>query len=55
MVTPSVTFTRFGFRLYIQNADIPMGTSCAPRAADLLFFYCERDFMLSLSDDNHDK
>ena len=29
-----------------------MGTNCAPLVADLFLFYCERYFMLSLSDDN---
>ena len=29
-----------------------MGTNCAPLVADLFLFYYERDFMLSLSDDN---
>ena len=30
-----------------------MGTNCAPLVADLFFFVCnERDFMLSLSDEN---
>ena len=29
-----------------------MGTNCAPLAADLFLFCYERDFMLSLSDDN---
>ena len=28
-----------------------MGTNCAPLDADLLLFYYERDFMMSLSDD----
>ena len=28
-----------------------MGTNCAPLVADLLLFYYERDFMMSLSDD----
>ena len=32
-----------------------MGTNCAPGVADMIFFHCERDFTLSLSDDNHDK
>ena len=31
---------------------IPMGTSCAPLFADLFLFCYERDFMLSLSDNN---
>ena len=29
-----------------------MGTNCAPLVADLLLFCYERDFMLSLSDNN---
>ena len=29
-----------------------MGTNCAPRVADLFLFGYERDFMISLSDDN---
>ena len=29
-----------------------MGTSCAPFVADLFLFCYERDFMLSLSEDN---
>ena len=29
-----------------------MGTSCAPLVADLFLFCYERDFMLSLSEDN---
>ena len=29
-----------------------MGTNCAPLVADLFLFYYERDFMLSLSEDN---
>ena len=29
-----------------------MGINCAPLVADLLLFCYERDFMLSLSDDN---
>ena len=31
---------------------IPMGTNCAPLVVDLFLFYYERDFMLSLSEDN---
>ena len=41
---------RFGYKLYRQNVGIPMGTYC-PLVADL-FSCCERDFMLSLSEDN---
>ena len=33
-------------------AGILMGTSCAPLVADLFLFCYERDFMLSLSDNN---
>ena len=29
-----------------------MGTNCAPLVADLFLFFNERDFMLSLSDNN---
>ena len=29
-----------------------MGTNCAPVIADLFLFCYERDFMMSLSDDN---
>ena len=46
-------FIRFGSKLYRQIIGIPMGTNCAPLVADLfLFFFYERDFMLSLSDNN---
>ena len=30
-----------------------MGTYCAPLVADLVLFYYERDFMLSLSNEGH--
>ena len=42
----------FGSKLYRQIVGIPMGTNCAPLIADLLLFCYERDFMLSLSEDN---
>ena len=46
-------YIRFGSKLYRVLVCFPMGTNCAPLVADLLFFFCyERDFMLSLSDDN---
>ena len=45
-------FIRFGSKLYRQIVGIPMGTNCAPLAADLFLFCYERDFMLSLSDTN---
>ena len=37
---------------YLQTLGIPMGTNCAPLVADLFLFCYERDFMLSLSEDN---
>ena len=45
-------FIRFGSNLYRQTVGIPMGTNCAPLVADLFLFCYERDFMLSLSDNN---
>ena len=45
-------FIRFGSKLYRQIVGIPMGTYCAPLVADLFLFCYERDFMLSLSDNN---
>ena len=45
-------FIRFGPKLYRQIVCIPMGTNCAPLVADLFLFCYERDFMLSLSDNN---
>ena len=45
-------FLRFGSKLYRQIVGIPMGTNCAPLVADLFLFCYERDFMLSLSDNN---
>ena len=45
-------YIRFGSKLYRQIAGIPMGTNCAPLIADLVLLCYERDFMLSLSDDN---
>ena len=44
-------FIRFGTKLYRQVVGISMGTNCAPLVADLFLFCCERDFMMSLSDD----
>ena len=43
---------RFGSKLYRQIVGMPMGTNCAPLFADLFLFCYERDFMLSLSDNN---
>ena len=45
-------YIRFGSKLYRLIVGIPMGTNCAPLAADLFLFCYERNFMLSLSDDN---
>ena len=45
-------FIRFGSKLYRQIVGILMGTNCAPLVADLFLFCYERDFMLSLSDNN---
>ena len=45
-------FIRFGSNLYRQIVGIPMGTNCAPLVADLFLFCYERDFILSLSDNN---
>ena len=44
-------FIRFGTKLYRQVVGIPMDTNCVPLVADLFLFCCERDFMMSLSDD----
>ena len=43
---------RFGSNLYRPIVGIRMGTNCALLAADLFLFCYERDFMLSLSDNN---
>ena len=45
-------FIRFGSKLYRQIVGIAMGTNCAPLVADLFLFCYERDFILSLSDNN---
>ena len=45
-------FIRFGSKLYRQIVGIPIGTNCAPLVADLFLFCYERDFLLSLSDNN---
>ena len=45
-------YIRFGSKLYRQIVGIPMCTNCAPLVADLFLFCYERDFMLSLSDNN---
>ena len=45
-------YIRFSSKLYGQIVGIPMGTNCAPLVADLFLVCYERDFMLSLSEDN---
>ena len=45
-------YIRFGSKLYRQIVGFPMGTNCALLVADLFLFYYERDFMLSLSENN---
>ena len=45
-------YIRVGLKLYRQIVGIPMGTNCAPLVGDLFLFCYERDFMLSLSEDN---
>ena len=45
-------FIIFGSKLYRQIVGIPMGNNCASLVADLFLFYYERDFTLSLSDNN---
>ena len=45
-------YIRFGSKLYRQIVGIPMGTNCAPLVANLFLFCYERDFMLSLSNNN---
>ena len=45
-------FIRFGSKLYRQIVGIPLGTNCSPHVADLFLFCYEKDFMVSLSDNN---
>ena len=45
-------FIRFGSKLYRQIVGIIIDTNCAPLVADLFLFCYEREFMLSLSDNN---
>ena len=45
-------YIRFGSKLYTQIVGFSMGTNCAPLAVELFLFCYERDFMLSLSEDN---
>ena len=46
-------FIRFGSKLYRQIVGIQMSVNCAPLVADLFLFCYERDFMLSLADNNY--
>ena len=45
-------FIRNSSKLYRQIVGIPMDTYCASLVAELILFCYERDFMLSLSDNN---
>ena len=45
-------YIRFGSKLYRQIVGILMDTNCVPPIADLFLFCYDRDFMLSLSEDN---
>ena len=45
-------FISFGSKLYRQIVGITMSTNCAPLVADLFLFCYEKDFMLSLSENN---
>ena len=45
-------FLGFGLKLYGQIVGIPMYSSCAPLVTDLVLFCYERNFMLSLFDNN---
>ena len=45
-------YIRFGYKLYRLIVSISMGTNCAPLISDLFLFCYERDFLLSLADNN---
>ena len=45
-------FIRFSSKLYRHFVGIPMGTNCASLVVDMFLICYERDFMLSLSDNN---
>ena len=45
-------YIRCGSKLYLQIVGIPIGTKCAPLVADVFLFCCERDFILSVPDEN---
>ena len=44
---------RFGTKLYRQVVGMPMGTNYVPLVADLFLLCYKRDFMMSLSYDEH--
>ena len=48
-------YIRFESELYRQIVGIPIGINCAPLVADLFLYCYERDFMLSLSDDDNNQ
>ena len=48
----SISFIRFGSKLYRQIAGVPMVNNCSTLVADLFSFCYERESMLSLSDNN---
>ena len=45
-------YIRFGTKLFRQILGIPIGTNCRPLLADLFLFCHERNFMMSLSEEN---
>ena len=51
-----LSFGQYIYKIWLKivqtNVGIPMGTNCDPLVADLFLFCYERDFMLSLSDNN---
>ena len=47
-----LSFGQYIYKILLKIVGIPMGTNCAPLVADLFLFCYERDFMLSLSDNN---
>ena len=46
-----LSFRKNIYKIY-KTVGIPMGTNCVPLVASLFLFCFERDFMLSLSDNN---
>ena len=49
---PNHRLSKLNRRLSEVLVGIPLGTNCAPLVADLFLLCYERDFMLSLSDNN---